>query len=242
MLAVKELLALILLVSISFAAFSDSMEAPLESDPHRNELGFFDLHLCNWPDRPKFYKSLFSSTRFSDISKMEIFMPDGKLLGQLNLDHYMKIEKKGKPEKRVFLNDIDVPEGAGTGWYYIRVTTHDGKIYQARDYVIMSPMRRVDYVSPVDGASETPMPGELVWKPVAGATYYQVYVREAFDNQLVVSSKLLNEPRYVFKPEELKPGGHYTWAVHARDVNEHILLGDFNHGSLSRKFEFSVAE
>jgi hypothetical protein len=238
----KKILSLILLASVNMAAYSETMNAPLESDPHRNELGFFDLHVCNWPDRPKFYKSLFSSTRFTDIAKMEIFMPDGKWLGQLNLNDYMRIVKKGKPEKRVFLNDIDVPEGAGTGWYDIRVTTNEGKVYHARDYVIMSPMQRVDYVSPADGASDIPMPGELVWKPVAGAAYYQVYVREAFDNKIVVSSKLLNEPRYVFKPDELKPGGYYTWAVHARDVNEHILLGDFNHGSLSRKFEFSVAE
>lgn len=113
----KKILSLILLASINVTAYSDTMKAPLESDPHRNELGFFDLHVCNWPDRPKFYKSLFSSTRFSDIAKMEIFMPDGKRLGQLNLNDYMRIEKKGKPEKRVFLNDIDVPEGAGTGWY-----------------------------------------------------------------------------------------------------------------------------
>jgi hypothetical protein len=232
------ILLLFLVCPLSAAA----MEPVLDSDPHRNELGFFDLHVCNWPDRPKFYKSLFSSTHFSDIAKMEIFMPDGRLLGELSLNSYMKIAKKGKPEKRVFLNDIDVPEEATTGWYKIRVTTADGMTYQAKDYVILSPLQRVDYVSPVDGATDIPMPKELSWKPVAGAAYYQVYLREAFENRMIVSSKLLSEPRYVFKSGELKPGGYYTWSVHARDVNEHILLGDFNHGSLSRKFEFSVAE
>ena len=232
----------ILLLFLVAPLSATDMEPVLDSDPHRNELGFFDLHVCNWPDRPKFYKSLFSSTRFNDIAKMEIFMPDGRLLGELSLDSYMKIAKKGKPEKRVFLNDIDVPEEATTGWYKIRVTTADGRTYQARDYVILSPLQRVDYVSPADGATDVTMPKELSWEPVAGAAYYQVYLREAFENRMIVSSKLLSEPRYVFKPGELKPGGYYTWSVHARDVNEHILLGDFNHGSLSRKFEFSVAE
>lgn len=230
------------LVVFSAPVFAANMEPELDADPHRNELGFFDLHLCNWPDRPRFFKSLFSSTQFNGIRKMEIFLPNGKLLGELSTDSYMKIARKGKPEKRVFLNDIDVPAEATTGWYDIKVTTGEGKTYQARDYVVLSPLQRVDYVSPADGASDIEMPTALEWKPVAGAAFYQVYMREAFENKLIVNSKLLSEPRYVFKPGELEPGGHYTWSVHARDVNEHILLGDFNHGSLSRKFEFSLAE
>lgn len=231
-----------LMATFSMPVTASNMEPVLDADPHRNELGFFDLHLCNWPDRPRFFKSLFSSTRFNDIAKMEIFLPDGKLLGELSKDSYMKIARKGKPEKRVFLNDIDVPVEATTGWYDIRVTTLEGKTYQARDYVILSPLQRVDYVSPADGASDIAMPTALEWKPVAGAAFYQVYLREAFENKMIVSSKLLREPRYVFKPGELVPGGYYRWSVHARDVNEHILLGDFNHGSMSRKFEFSIAE
>lgn len=215
---------------------------PFDSDPHRNELGFFDIHVCNWPDRPLFFKTLFSSTRFDEIRKMEMRRPDGKLLGELNLKDFMLVKKKGKPEKRVFMSDIDVPDGAGTGWYVIKVTTRDGRVHEAKDYVIMSPLARVDYVTPADGASDIDMPMKLSWKPVAGAAYYQVYLREAFENRMIVSSKLLNEPQYEFKPDTLKPGGYYTWSVHARDINEHILLGDFNHGSLSRKFEFSLAE
>ena len=233
-------LAMLLLV-VSMAAYGE-MKQPLDKDPHRNELGFFDVHVCNWPDRPLFYKTLFSSTRFNEIRKMEIYLPDGSKLGELNLDDFMRIKKKNKPEKRVFLNDIDVPDGAGTGWYNIRVTTRDGKVFEAKDYVIMSPMQRVDYVTPADGASDIPMPDELAWEPVPGAAYYQVFVREAFEDKRIVYSKLLTRPRYEFKPGKLSPGGYYTWSVHARDVNEHILLGDFNHGSLSRKFEFSVAE
>ena len=37
-----------------------------------------------------------------------------------------------------------------------------------------------------------------------------------------------------------KRGGMYSWIVHSRDVNEDLLLGDFNHGSLSKPVVFSV--
>ena len=235
-------LTAILLLIMNMSAYGE-MKQPLEQDPHRNELGFFDVHVCNWPDRPLFFKTLFSSTRFDEIRKMEIYLPDGGKLGELSLDDFMPIKKKGKPEKRVFLNDINVPgRGAGTGWYDIKVTTSDGKIHTAKDYVIMSPMQRVDYVTPADGSSGIPMPTALSWKPVAGAAYYQLFVREAFEDKRIVSSKLLSEPRYEFKPGTLEPGGSYTWSVHARDVNEQILLGDYNHGSLSRNFQNSVAD
>jgi hypothetical protein len=213
-----------------------------DKDPHRNALGFFDLHVCNWPDRPPFFKALFSTTHIGEIENMEIYLPDGKLLGELQLWDYMKIKRKGKPEKRVYLNDIDVPEGAGDGWYDIKVTTKEGKTYHARDYVVMTLMPRASGMSPPDGAENIPMPKELSWAPVPGAAYYQVFVREAFEDKRIVYSKLLKEPRYQFKPGKLKPGGDYVWSVHARDINEHILLGDFNQGSQSYKAEFSVAE
>lgn len=214
----------------------------LEKDPHRNELGFFDLHVCNWPDRPPFFKSLFSSTRFAGIEKLEIFFPDGSKLGELGLTDFMRIRKEGKPEKRVFLRDIDVPEGSQTGWYMLRVTAKDGKVYEAKDYVIITLLPQADGMQPPNGSEDIAMPKTLSWEPVPGAAYYQVFVREAFEDKRVVSSKLITEPRFDLEPGTLEAGGVYSWSIHARDVNEHILLGDFNQGSLSRKSEFSIAE
>jgi len=44
-------------------------------------------------------------------------------------------------------------------------------------------------------------------------------------------------------PKDLiESGGLYSWRIHARDINEDIKLGDFNHGSLSPKLTFSVSE
>ena len=231
----------ILLTGASVSAQAEQASV-LNNDPHRNELGFFDLHVCNWPDRPPFFKALFSTTKLGVIEKMEMFRPDGKLLGELEIWDFMKISRKGKPEKRVYLNDIDVPEGAGSGWYNIKVTTRDDKVYHAKDYVVMTLLPRASGMNPPDGAEDIEMPTELRWKPVPGAAHYQVFVREAFEDKRIVYSKLLDEPRYKFKPGKLQSGGVYTWSVHARDINEHVLLGDFNHGSLSRKSEFSIAE
>ncbi len=52
---------------------------------------------------------------------------------------------------------------------------------------------------------------------------------------------MLTQPRLVLPRGLLKPGGIYAWRVHARDVNENILLGDFNHGSLSAEIQFTTA-
>jgi hypothetical protein len=53
---------------------------------------------------------------------------------------------------------------------------------------------------------------------------------------------MLPKPELKLKPGLLKPGGYYSWRVHARDSNGNVLLGDFNHGSLSTPITFSLAE
>jgi len=60
------------------------------------------------------------------------------------------------------------------------------------------------------------------------------------DEKMVYSSKLLKEPRLVVPSGLLQPGGYYSWLVHARDVNEDPVLGDFNRGSQTDAIEFSI--
>ncbi|NOQ69947.1 MAG: hypothetical protein GQ573_07565, partial [Gammaproteobacteria bacterium] len=43
----------------------DALE--LDSDPHYNQIGFFDIHICNWPERPNYFKILFSSEKYQQI-------------------------------------------------------------------------------------------------------------------------------------------------------------------------------
>lgn len=230
-----------MLVSINVSA-KDDIAPIFEKDPHRNELGFFDIHICNWPDRPLFFKTLFSTTKFKNIESMEVFSVDGKKVVDLDLRRFKQIEKKGKPVKRVYMVDHDVPTDSKAGWYYIVVKTKDGKEYRAKDYVVMNRLALTGGQVPADEAEDVKMPTELKWAPVPGASHYQIYVRDGFENNMVLRSKLVTEPRIKIKPGTFKPGGYYTWKIHARDVNENIILGDFNSGSTNKRVGFFIAD
>ncbi len=96
-------------------------------DPHYSDAGFFDIHVCNWPNCPQFYKPLFSTTRFDDIKEIEVLYPDGRLLSKMDLARYRLVDKSGKPLKKVFLADEIVPVSAPSDWYSARITMKDGK-------------------------------------------------------------------------------------------------------------------
>lgn len=209
-------------------------------DPHRNEAGFFDVHVCNWPGRPLFYMPLLSTTRFDELKKAEVLYPDGKLLGQLNLDQYRTIERKGSPVKRVFIKEFDVPADAKDGWYQLRVTLANGEVFVAGDYVALLALPQATGLKP-GGDAVVPLPDTLSWDPVKGAAYYQVYVRDLWnDGKMIHTSELLTQPQLKLPSGLLEKGGMYSWSVHARDVNEHPVLGDFNHGSISPPATFEV--
>ena len=62
-------------------------------DPHYTPSGFFNIHICNWPDRPPFYLTLYSTTRFNDVRSERLYAPDGYSIGALALDEYPVIER-----------------------------------------------------------------------------------------------------------------------------------------------------
>ena len=215
---------------------------PASQDPHYNAAGFFDIHVCNWPGRELFFMSLFSTRRFQEVEQVEVFFPNGSLLTQLDLSNFRTLRAKGKPEKRVYMNEVDVPPGAPDGWYSSRVTLKDGKRHIARDYVILSPLPQASGHVPAHEAEVDAIPSQLSWDPIPGASYYQVFLRDLWDERrLIFSSKLLEEPAVKLPAGLLERGGYYSWLVHARDQNEHVMLGDFNHGSLSPVVNFSIA-
>lgn len=221
-------------------AWSEEALPPLfTQDPHRNDMGFFDLHLCNWPERPAFFKALFSTQQFAQVAKMEVLAPDGHSVGELSLDNFRSVHPAGKPEKRVFLNDLVVPSGSKDGWYSIRVTDKAGIVHTATDYVVMGRLLPATKLLP-NTEDDIPLPQQLQWDAVSGAKHYQVFVRDEFANKLVFESKLLDKPQVAIPAEVLQADGYYSWVVHARDVNENVILGDFNSGSLSEKAFFSV--
>lgn len=240
----RELAATLLLaLGLATPWRAAALEQPQTTAPlHRIELGFFDIHVCNWSDRPLFFMALFSTTRFDDIAAIEILDPDGRALGSLDTSQYRLNRTAGQPDKRVFIRQIAVPGGARDGWYSARVTARNGATFIARDFVVLSRLPIAEGPQPAPGAEDVALPSELRWQAIGGARHYQVFIQDLWDEEkLIYTSPLLAEPRAPLPAGLLKAGGYYAWRIHARDVNEHELLGDFNHGSLGPVMKFSVA-
>ena len=212
------------------------------NDTHYTKVGFFDIHVCNWPDRELFFMPLFATSKYSEITDIKIQYPDGKILTSLNLKQYKVYEPKNKPKKRVFISQVDVPDGATDGWYSAIITKADGTEIIAKDYVIISRLPRATEMNPANGDEDIPIPEKMTWSGTENG-YFQVFIRDAWEeSKLIYESKLLREPELTVPAGLLKPGGLYTWQIHSRDVNEDILLGDFNKGSMSRIATFSIAD
>lgn len=211
-------------------------------DPHYTPAGFFDIHICNWPDRELFFMPLFATTRYSEVTGIEVRHPDGNTLIPLNLRKFKVLKPKGKPEKHVFITQIDVPDGASDGWYSATISLADGTKFTAKDYVLVSRLPRPSAINPPDGAEQIPVPEQLTWSAVGQGSYYQVFIRDVWDDsKLIYTSKLLREPELAVPPGLLQPDGLYSWKIHARDTTEDVLLGDFNKGSMSRGATFSTS-
>lgn len=212
-----------------------------EGDPHYLSVGFFDLHVCNWPDREPFFLAVFSTYQYDKVKNVKVFAPDGKAVGSFVLDKFQIIKKKGKPTKKVFLTQMPLTDPKQDGWYRARIEMADGSRHVAKDYVEIIIMDRAQQRVPPENSVNIDPPRELRWRPVPGARFYRVYIRDIWDGERVIfSSKVLTEPKVSVPPNLLKPGGYYGWKVHARDVNEDAERGDFNHGSLTDYIEFSV--
>jgi hypothetical protein len=217
--------------------------ADASADPHYTPAGFFDIHVCNWPGRPLFFMPLFSTERYSEIQSVEVFTPNGNRLTELDLERYRIMKRDKKPEKRVYIQQLDVPPGAMDGWYSARIRLADGEVFIAKDYVIVHELPQAGGQRPANDEELAEIPARLSWQPVTGANFYQVFIRDLWnEDKLIYSSELLLAPELALPPGLLHRGGLYSWVIHARDTNSHILLGDFNHGSLNAPAEFSIAE
>jgi hypothetical protein len=226
-------------LNTAMAAASAEQTAHHE-DPHYNEAGFFDIHVCNWPGRRLFFMPLFSTEHADALHSIEIFTPRNRPLLQLDLQRYRTISRKDQPDKRAIINQVDVPHNATDGWYNARINLDDGRTLTAKDYVVISRLAQAGGQVPADDA-EVALPAALRWEPVPGVRFYQVFIRDLWnDNQLIYTSKLLNSPELELPPGLLQPGRYYSWIIHSHDTNEDAMLGDFNHGSLNRAVTFSV--
>ncbi len=234
---------LVFLPLIFLSTTTNAQKDSLKKSPHYTAAGFFDIHVCNWPDRPPFFMSLFSTVRFTEIVRIEIFYPDKEKLTELDFDHYKLITRKGSPEKRVFMKQVPLPDKAPDGWYTTKVTLQDGGSIFSKDYVQITTLQRPTKLTPNNVNNPVPLPDSLQWKAVDGAKYYQVFLRDMWDEgKIIFQSKLINTNKVKIPKGILEPGGYYTWKVHARNVNGDARQGDFNHGSISKTVEFTLIE
>jgi hypothetical protein len=213
------------------------------TDPHYGPAGFFDIHVCNWPGRPLFFMPLFSTARYAEVKSVRIFTPADELLTELDLQRYRTITRDKKPDKRVFIQQLDVPAGAMNGWYTARTTLANGEVYTTQDYVILHDLPQAGGQVPAHEEELAEVPEKLSWEAVPGANFYQVFIRDLWnEDKLIYTSELLTRPELVPPPDLLYKGGMYSWVIHARDTNSHILLGDFNHGSLNKAVTFLLSD
>ena len=234
-------LALIIFMTLTSSIKAENTKE-INNDPHYSEVGFFDIHICNWPNRTNYFKILFSTEKYHQVESMQVFKPENKLLINLDKKKFRTLKRKNKPDKRVFIVDYDISKTETTGWYYINIKTKDGKQYNAKDYVVMSRLNRASSMQPSNRNQEYTLPITLKWKEIKGAQYYQVFVRDEWTKQLIFKTKLITNNKIKIPDTKLEPGGYYSWRVHARDINEHILLGDFNMGSMSKHAFFAVVD
>lgn len=209
-------------------------------DPHYTEVGFFDIHVCNWPDRPPFIMALFSTVFFETLAKVSVYAPSGDLLGELDPTRFRSFKNKEGKAKRAFITNFDLPSKTTDGWYRAVITLKDGRSFEAKDYVIHTLMPYPTGMRPAANEAEVALPGELRWDRVPGATYYQIYVYDKLDDKLIFTSPVITETVFKLPPGLLQSGMSYGWKVNARDVHEHILLGDFNHGTTGAESLFTV--
>lgn len=233
---------LALLFAGSVQAQPQAPQQGQQRDPHYNELGFFDIHVCNWQENPHFFMALFSTEFFDSVAKVSVFTPSGDHLGDLNLTKFRAFKNKAGKDKRAFIDHFPVPAKNVDGWYRAEVQTKDGRTFSAQDYVIDAVMPMPTGMKPEPGAENVELPDELRWNPIPGARFYQVFIRDKWDDKLIFKTDVITTPFLKLPPGLIQPGGSYSWVVHARDVNEHALLGDFNHGTTPPAYTFTVKD
>jgi len=211
----------------------------IDIDSHYTPAGFFDMHVCNWPEKGVFYMSVFSSVKYDNVKQVEIFDAKDQRLGEVDWTRFRDHPKqKGK---RIYITHLPMLEQAKDGWFTSRIHMKDGSTILSKDYLIHGAMAFADKLEPFDQSVLAEPPKEFKWTPPAGSTHWVVTIRDAWDNDAVVyTSGALTEPVLKIPDGVLKKGGAYSWRVHSRDGNGNILLGDFNHGSMSRVTHFNV--
>jgi hypothetical protein len=164
--------------AILFLISARDSQSATSDDLHYSKVGFFDIHVCNWPNRPLFFMTLFSTYNFNDISNIQIFSPDNKIIGELNLKKYRLLIDKNKKEKRVFIKQFEISANAKNGWYYTKVNLKDGTTIIAKDYVIIDKLNIAKISTPNIKKELNTIPKSFILKKIKGAQHYQALIHD----------------------------------------------------------------
>ena len=234
------LMLTLMLMESAGRVFAENAEHP--GDSHYNDVGFFDIHLCNWPDRAPFYLAVFSTRQFNDLKSVELLNARGEQFASLDLSKYKVSQTNDKAEKRIYMSQIPRTANYVDGWFSAKISIAE-QVHTAKDWVQHGLLPGAKNFQPADGDALSELPKVLRWSAIEGAQYYLVFIKDIWGkDELIFTSNLLTEPELVLPEELLEYGGLYAWRVHARDVNEDIKLGDFNIGSLSDWQQFTIAD
>jgi hypothetical protein len=174
------------------------------------------------------------------VATVSVFAPDGKHVGDLDLNRFRTFKAPSGQTKRAFIAHLSLPAKVVDGWYRAEIVLKDGSRFEAKDYVIHHFMAHPTGTQPTPNATDVPVTTVFRWNPIPGAKYYELFLRDDWTWNEPFASGLLTEPQFQPPPGLLQSGGAYIWRIHARDSNGNVLLGDFNHGSLSPEMSFTV--
>ncbi|UCB55541.1 MAG: hypothetical protein JSW45_03155, partial [Thiotrichales bacterium] len=150
-------------------------------DPHYTTSGFFDVHICNWPDRAPFYMVLYSTENHQDIQSVDISGANGKLIGKLDLETYRFSENE--PGTRILISHLPISRDYEDGWFVAKIRMKNGETQTATDLVIHKIMPEISGYQPKDGAEDIPLPDVLTWDDTFGAYWYRVWIRDNWNDR-----------------------------------------------------------
>ena len=235
-----------LLIFLATLVSTSSFAAQETTDKHKDSLGFFDIHYCNWPDRKPFLMLVYATHRHDDIESIEVYDPARNSLGKMNLNKFRYIpatvvKNKSIEDKKVFINQIPIPRNTIKGEFTATVVTNNKQIHHYADWMFLDKKvgsAKIDFpTNKASNISKTPI---LKWQAPENGQYYQVFIKDNWTGKSIYSSKTLNKTEFKVPDKLLKNDGWYAWKVHAKDMDETILYGDFNAGSLSEYHSFTT--
>lgn len=152
-----------------------------------------------------------------------------------------EINKEKIKDKKVFINQIPLPKNSVKGEFTAIVITKNNQIHHYADRMFLDKkvgFAKIDF--PKNQATNISKTPTLKWSAPKNGHYYQVFIKDKWTGKSIYSSKTLNKTEFKVPDNLLKNDGWYAWKVHAKDMDETILYGDFNAGSLSEYHSFTT--